>query len=190
MKPQTETILEKLASELEAFDEVANGQIVLEKIAFATQGLNILKQNTDYVKKTAATMPSALQGIGGTLTRALVAGIGLGLAGEAIGAGHEKVKKMLFDSKINSLANEVKKVSPELKQTNNEEIKRLLRAGYSLAPDLINNPTLAASFVGIGHSLGGKIDPNTMKLFAEAQNKARGSRSSMSDMLPNAGNVI
>lgn len=170
MNKPTELVLEKLASELEEMDEVINAEQILTKIAFAKKALNIVGENN--LQKTAASATTFGE-MGGTLAKALVAGVGLGLAGEAIGAGHKKVKEIIFDSKLNSLAHEVKKVSPELSHAKPEEIKRMLRAGYVLAPDIMENPTLAASFVNIGHSLGGKIDPNTMKLMAEAQSKSR-----------------
>ena len=188
MTNNTEMILDKLASELENYDDVVNAETILTKIAFAKASLNIL--NKEEVEKVAAPNPALLEDVGSTMTKALVAGIGLGLAGEVIGAGHEKIKQMLFNSKINHLANEVKKVNPELQHAKTEDVKRMLKAGYTLAPDLMQNPTLAASFVGIGQSLGGKIDPNTMKLFAEAQNKSKGNKNPMLDMLPNAGSVI
>ena len=173
MNKPTELVLEKLASELEEMDEIINAEQILTKIAFARRALNIVGEKN--LQKTAAPISEAASfgEMGGTLAKALVAGVGLGLAGEAIGAGHKKVKELIFDSKLNSLAHEVKKVSPELSHAKPEEIKRMLRAGYVLAPDIMGNPTLAASFVNIGHSLGGKIDPNTMKLMAEAQSKSR-----------------
>ena len=174
MNKPTELILEKIASELEAMDEVLNAEQVLMKIAFATKALDLTRNN---LQKTAAPA-TTLGEMGGTLAKALVAGIGLGLAGEAIGAGHRKVKELIFDSKLNSLAHEVKKVNPELSNAKPEEIKRMLRAGYVLAPDIMQNPTLAASFVSIGHSLGGKIDPNTMKLMADTQAKSGDKRAS------------
>lgn len=187
MNKPTELILEKIASELESMDEVFNAEQVLMKIAFATKALDLTRDNN--LQKTAAS--TAIGEMGGTLAKALVAGIGLGLAGEAIGEGHKKVKEIIFNSKLNSLAHEVKKVSPELSNAKPEEIKRMLRAGYVLAPDIMQNPTLAASFVSIGHSLGGKIDPNTMKTIAEAQSKARDKgSSSLLNSVESANSII
>ncbi len=188
MNAPTEIVLEKVANELEAYADVVDAENIIIKMAFAVKSLKLIKEKEE-VEKTAAINEN-IANVGGTLAKALVAGIGLGLAGEVIGAGHEKVKKMLFESKLNTLANQVKKVNPELKSTNTEDIKRLLRAGYTLAPDIIQNPTLAASFVSIGNSLGGKIDPNTMKTFAEAQSKAKGNKNPILEALPNAGSVL
>ncbi len=191
-----EMVLEKVAEELESANDVLTAEDTLVKIAFAKKALEISKNNEENFEKTAAPSGSvsreALNGVGGTLARALVAGVGLGLAGELIGEGHKKVKKLIFDSKLDHLTKEVQKQSPELKNTNKEQIKTLLRAGYTLAPDVIQNPTLAASFVSIGNSLGGKIDPNTMKIFAETQNKTYGStnRNPLLEALPDAGNVL
>ena len=188
-----EIVLEKVAEELNRESELLRAEDTLVKIAFAKRALDIISlDNENKMEKTAAPSASGLESLGGTLTRALVAGVGLGLAGEVIGAGHAKVKKMLFESKLNSLANEVKKQNPELKNTNNEEVKKLLRAGYTLAPDIMENPLLAASFVSIGKSLGGKIDPNTMKLMAETQSKSHGSadRNPFAEALPNAGSLV
>jgi len=185
-----ETVLEKVASQLEEANEVVDAEQVLVKVAFAKRAIDLAKDNME--KTAAPAAPAASNGlgeIGGTLAKALVAGIGLGLAGEVISAGHKKIKEKLFESKLDTLAKQVKKESPDLQHTNTEEVKKMLRAGYTLAPDVIQNPTLAASFVSIGKSLGGKIDPNTMKMMAETNNKAR-EKSIFQDVLPNAGSVI
>jgi len=181
-----ETVLEKVATKLEEANEVVDAERMYTKIAFAKRAIEL--SNNDQYEKTAAPAEAAA-GIGGTLARALVAGIGLGLAGEVIGAGHKKIKEKLFDSKLDSYANVVKKQSPELQNANKEEVKKLLRAGYTLAPDIIQNPTLAASFVSIGKSLGGKIDPNTMKLMAETGNKAR-EKTMFQEAFPNGGSLM
>lgn len=186
-----ENVLNKVAAELESYDDVLKAEDTLTRMMFAKKALEITA-SSERMEKTAAPATSSLSELGGTLTRALVAGVGLGLAGEVIGAGHEKVKKMIFHSKLDSLANEVKKQSPELQHTSKEEIKKLLSAGYTLAPDIVQNPLLAASFVSIGKSLGGKIDPNTMKLMAETQQKSHGSdeKNPLVEALPNAASII
>jgi len=157
----------KVAEELETSPAIA-AEEVLTKVAFARELLRKPR-----LEKTAApsTVVDRLRSVGRTLGAALVAGIGLGLAGEAISAGHKKIKKMLFDKNLDHLAKEVKKVNPSLANASEQEIKNMLKAGYTLAPEIMENPTLAASFVSIGHSLGGQIDPNTIKTFADANAK-------------------
>jgi len=157
----------KVAEELETSPAIA-AEEVLTKVAFARE----LLRKPRLEKTAAPTVLETAGRVGRTLGTALIAGIGLGLAGEAISAGHKKIKEMLFEKNLNQLAKEVKKVNPSLANASENEIKTMLRAGYTLAPEIMENPTLAASFVSIGHSLGGQIDPNTIKTFADANAKA------------------
>ena len=187
MNRLNENAMEKLANELEEYSDVANAENVLTKLTFAKSALNVLDRNQN--EDTTMSKTAAASDIAGTMSRALVAGIGLGLAGEAVGYADKKIKKMLFDHNLNKLTKEVKKVNPELSHTNDEDVKRLMRAGYTLAPEIMQNPTLASSFVSVGKSLGGKIDPNTMKLFADAGNKARRD-SNLTEPFAGAGDVM
>jgi len=142
----------------------------LTKIAFAKRLLDL---NEGGMEKTAS-ISEAMRGMEhapAALTTALVAGVGLGLAGEVVGGVHKKSKELLFKTQKNSLINHIKKENPELKNMDKHKMEEMLDAGYKIAPDLMENPTLAASFVNIGNSLGGKIDPNTIKLYADANNK-------------------
>lgn len=191
MSIPTEVVLEKVAQELENADEVLTAQDTLTRVTFAAKALDKVKQNQNQnFEKTAAISRASLGEIGGTLAKALVAGIGIGLAGEVISAGHEKIKDVLFHKKMDELVKQIKKVNPELKNTPDKEIKQMLNAGYKLAPEVMEDPILAASFVSIGKSLGGKIDPNTMKTIAETGAKARSRRNLFLEALPGASQVI
>jgi len=181
------TKLEKIAEELPKIEDAIGAKNTLEKIAFAVKALEIIDNGG--MSKEAAVSSNSLSQIGGTMAKALVAGLGIGLAGEALDIGHQKVKKMFFERKLNSLAKAVKKEAPELKHTDDAKIKKMLEAGYELAPEVMENPTLAASFVSIGNSLGGKVDPNTMKIFADIHSKLNG-RGKFSDNLTSGIGLI
>ena len=172
--------LEKIASELDKIDEII-AYNTLEKIAFVKEILKKTEEE-ETLKKEAApsispetlnTIRNVAQNTGRILGSAMLAGIGLGIAGEVINSGHKSLKKMLFKSKEKRLINEIKKSNPSLQKTKDEDIKKLLEAGYTIAPALMENPTIAASFISIGKSLGGQVDPNTIKLFADANYRAK-----------------
>ena len=185
----TEVVLEKVAQEIENYEDVLTAEDTLTRVTFAAKALEKVKQNRESFEKTAASNASMGE-IGSTLAKALVAGIGLGLAGEVISAGHEKVKNMIFHHKMDGLVKQIKKVNPELRNTPDSEIKQMLHAGYKLAPELMEDPILAASFVSIGKSLGGKFDPNTMKTVADAGSHARSRKNPFLEALPGASAII
>ena len=191
--------LEKVAENLQNVEMLASDE-VLTKVAFANSLYK--KIDSNFEKTAAAGIPNptnagastvnrvrnGLSGVmgrtGRNLAGALVAGIGLGIAGEAIGYGHKKIKEMMFDKKLDKMTKEVKKINPSLKDASDNEIKQMLRAGYQLAPNIMDNPIVGASFVSIGKSLGGQVDPNTIKLFADANAKGGfGPDSSISGLL-------
>ena len=157
----TEQILVKTAEKINDLEVSLMTDNILTKIAFAAKAV---KANEELTKTAAPELAS-------TMGKALVAGIGLGLAGEALDFTSDKIKEKIFKSNMNNLIKEVKKDNPELRNTDHKKIEKMLEAGYAVAPDVMKNPTIASSFVSIGNSLGGKYDPNTLKLFAEVQNK-------------------
>jgi hypothetical protein len=169
----TEETLIKTAEKINEIEVSLASDTVLTKIAFAVKALKL----NNKIEKTAAPT------LGATMGRALVAGLGLGLAGEVLDFTNDKIKEKLFKKNMDNLIKEVKKNNPELKNTDNAKIKSMLEAGYKIAPDVIENPTIASSFVSIGNSLGGKYDPNTLKLFSEIQNKRNNGINRLSDSI-------
>jgi hypothetical protein len=172
--------LEKVAQELPEVENVITGKDVLIKIAAAKKAMDLVqdvKTETGSLTKEAArgggkVVNNSLRRIGLPLAQALTAGIGLGLAGATVNYTHDKIKELSYKKNLHQLIKEIKKKNPELANASDKEIEELLLAGHTIAPNLMENPTIAASFANIGHSLGGKIDPNTIKLFADAGNKA------------------
>jgi len=176
---ETDVKIEKIASIVSNIDSAITSDKVLTKLAFSIEALKKNRNTTEerIIKKEAAPT------LGSTMGRALVAGLGLGLAGEVLDYTQEKGKEMLFKKNMSHLIKQIKKQTPELKNTDDKKIKTMLEAGYTVAPDVMENPTVAASFVSIGNSLGGKVDPNTLKLFAEVQNKRTNGINRLSDTL-------
>jgi hypothetical protein len=171
--------LEKIAQELPEVENIIAGKDVLVKIAAAKKAMELVqdvKTETGSLTKEAARGGKAvnnnLKRIGLPLAQALTAGIGLGLAGATVNYAHDKIRELSYKKNLHQLIKEVKKKNPELANASDKEIEELLLAGHTIAPNLMENPTIAASFANIGHSLGGRVDPNTIKLFADAGNKA------------------
>ena len=166
--------LEKVANELPEVENVIAGKDVLLKVAAAKKAIELVQEVQDQgMTKTAA---DTLKQIGLPLAQALTAGVGLGLAGATVNYAHDKIKELHYKRNLHELVKEVKKKNPDLRNSSDKEIEDMLMAGHTLAPNLMDNPTIAASFANIGHSLGGNLDPNTIKLFADAGNKATGKR--------------
>jgi len=172
---ETSKKLEKIASQLNELEIVLASDKIASKALIAIEAL---KKNSN-IEKTAGTLGN----LAGTMSKALVAGLGIGLAGEALNYGQEKTKDLLFKKNMSTLIKQIKQQSPELKNTDDKKIKTMLEAGYTIAPDVMENPTIASSFVSIGNSLGGKVDPNTLKLFAEVQNKRNNGINRLGDSL-------
>ena len=172
--------LEKVASELPEVENVIAGKDVLLKVAAAKKAVELVQEVQDQgMTKTAAKAgadTNTLKRIGLPLAQALTAGVGLGLAGATVNYAHKKIKELHYKRNLHELVKEVKKKNPDLRNSSDKEIEDMLMAGHTLAPNLMDNPTIAASFANIGHSLGGNLDPNTIKLFADAGNKATGKR--------------
>jgi hypothetical protein len=170
--------LEKLAEELPAVENVVAGKDVLMKIATAKKAIELVQEvrEPEMTKEAASTNNNTLKNIGLPLAQALTAGLGLGLAGATVNYAHDKVRELHYKRNLHDLVKEVKRKNPDLKNTPDKDVEQLLMAGHKLAPNLMDNPIIAGSFANVGHSLGGNLDPNTIKLFADAGNKATGKK--------------